>query len=119
MRGSSAPKRFRVRDPQYLAHVRGMHCLLWDRDPCTCGGFTDLGGRPVTEVAHVRSRGAGGGDDQVVPLCGRHHGEQHRIGIRSFENRHGLDLAQVARQMRRRYLEEYVFLAPDQQEDRA
>lgn len=46
---------------------------------------------PVVD-AHVKSRGAGGGRFDVVPLCQGHHDEQHACGIRSFAERYGLDL---------------------------
>ena len=45
-----------------------------------------------TQAAHVRSRGAGGKADVLVPLCVQHHTEQHTVGIRTFESRHNVDL---------------------------
>ena len=99
------PKPVRIRDDAYTAYIRAMPCLLADRDPCTCGGFVDVVSKGYrTEVAHVRSRGAGGGDEQTVPLCHTHHAEAHRIGHKSFEARHGLNLAQSARMLRDTYL---------------
>ena len=74
--------------------VRGLPCLV-----CRA--------RPV-DPAHVRSRGAGGhawiGDPDnpatargnLVPLCRKHHREQHDTGLRSFETKHGLVLAAEA-----------------------
>lgn len=50
-----------------------------------------------TEVAHVRSRAAGGTAAETVPLCREHHREQHDTGVESFEARHGIDLADEAR----------------------
>ena len=52
-------------------------CLTW---PC--------------DVAHVRSRGSGGGDEpeNVMPLCHRHHMEQHTIGIKSFAEKYDLPI---------------------------
>ena len=50
-----------------------------------------------SEAAHVRSRGAGGADDgNLLPLCHTHHCEQHRIGIKSFAAKHGVDLRALA-----------------------
>ena len=49
-------------------------------------------GKVPSEAAHVRSRGAGGGPDDLVPLCSGHHSEQHTAGTKTFEKRHGLDL---------------------------
>ena len=54
----------------------------------------------TSEPAHVLSRGAGGKDDQCVPLCRRHHEEQHARGIESFQERHGLSLDVVRGAMR-------------------
>lgn len=36
--------------------------------------------------AHVKTQGSGGDDieENVIPLCVQHHGEQHNIGIISF-----------------------------------
>lgn len=44
------------------------------------------------QVAHVRSRGAGGSWRDTVPLCLGHHREQHSIGVKTFAKRHCLDL---------------------------
>jgi hypothetical protein len=50
-----------------------------------------------SDVAHVRSRGAGGLDHRnVVPLCHTHHCEQHAVGRRTFERRHNIDLEVLA-----------------------
>jgi hypothetical protein len=40
----------------------------------------------VVDVAHIKSRGSGGTDDEwnLMPLCRKHHTEQHTIGIISF-----------------------------------
>lgn len=54
--------------------------------------------------AHVRTRRNAGAwievDDELVGnlanLCEPHHREQHDAGIRTFERRHGLDLAAIA-----------------------
>jgi hypothetical protein len=45
-----------------------------------------------SEPAHVKSRGAGGGRFDIVPLCHAHHREQHSRGIRTFSKVYGLDL---------------------------
>jgi hypothetical protein len=61
--------------------------------PCLCRGHGALvrcSGDIVD--AHVKTRGSGGGRFDVVPLCDGHHTEQHRIGIRTFAARYGLDL---------------------------
>lgn len=45
------------------------------------------------QVAHVKSRGAGGGDHgNVVPLCAGAHNEQHTAGSKTFAKRWNVDL---------------------------
>lgn len=67
------------------------------RHRCCVPGCANL---PI-ECAHVR-RGTDGGqslkpsDRWTVSLCREHHGEQHRIGERAFEKRHGIDLRGLA-----------------------
>lgn len=57
-------------------------------------------GRRPSDAAHVRSRGAGGtGLGNIVPLCRFHHDEQGRLGIRTFERRHRVDLAEWAQEI--------------------
>ena len=88
--GSRFPKR---RDPAYCAWIRTLPCLLCDN--LAVLDWIDAGkpcGGPV-ECAHVRSRGAGGPDvANTVPLCRKHHRQQHDIGIRSFERIYGISL---------------------------
>jgi hypothetical protein len=100
--------------PEYRKYVRALPCLLRD------GAFmwTPGAALPSTQVshvmrlafsdaAHVRSRGAGGNDEaNLVPLCRDHHQEQHRIGIRSFETRYGLDLKAEAHALWAQYVAE-------------
>lgn len=52
--------------------IRSMPCLV-----CNVKGV---------DVAHVKSRGAGGSDEEfnLFPACRRCHQEQHKIGILSF-----------------------------------
>ena len=47
-------------------------------------------------AAHIVSRGAGGGRFDIVNMCASHHGEQHLIGVKTFEQRYGLDLRRLA-----------------------
>jgi hypothetical protein len=54
-------------------------------------------GRRDIQVAHVRSRGAGGADwANVVGLCPDHHHEQGAQGIESFQRCYEIDLEQLA-----------------------
>ena len=59
--------------------------------PCVvCGSLP-------SENAHVRSRGAGGGAADIVPLCMAHHREQHDAGIETFQERYSINLRDEAR----------------------
>lgn len=61
------------RNPRRLARVRALPCMV-----CHLPG--------PSEVDHIRTRGAGGGDESsnVWPLCCFHHRLRHRIGLRQF-----------------------------------
>lgn len=94
-------KRYRARmraeaaDP-FLNYVRGLRCVVRGCLARRC------------DAAHVRSRGAGGGDEgNRVPICRDHHtlrGDSfHVIGRHSFEDRHGLDLDSIAAEIARSY----------------
>lgn len=52
---------------------------------CACG-------RSPCEVAHIKSRGAGGTVEDTVPLCPLCHRRQHNEGIKTFAAFYGLDL---------------------------
>lgn len=54
-------------------------------------------GRRDIQVAHVRSRGAGGADwANVVALCPDHHYEQGAQGIETFQDCYEINLEQLA-----------------------
>jgi len=42
------------------------------------------------QAAHIKSRGAGGGDhaSNLCPLCWEHHMDQHNLGWARFRGRH-------------------------------
>jgi hypothetical protein len=85
--GSRFPKR---RDPAYCAWIRTLPCLLVGESPFAGARITCAG---RVECAHVRTRGAAGDDrGNTVPLCTRHHRQQHDAGIKSFELFYGLNL---------------------------
>lgn len=82
----------RWRSPSHCNFVRSHECCVPGCDR-----------RPI-EVAHVRI-GSGAGISQkpddflTISLCGGpdgHHSEQHRIGEKSFEKRHGIDMGALA-----------------------
>ena len=56
-------------------------------------------GELPSENHHVRSKGAGGTWENVVPLCARHHRAFHDLGYYTFSNRYGIDLAEVAERL--------------------
>ena len=87
----SVPKPRRIRDPEYLVHVRSMPC-------CVC---THLGERQQTrtEAHHVKTRRSGGGDDTTAPFCGRHHEMFHLIGRKSFLLRFDFDALMYAERL--------------------
>jgi hypothetical protein len=82
---------------------RGGHRFPKRRDPAYClAGRANCAGR--VECAHVKSRGAGGDDHaNTVPLCTRHHREQHRDGIETFQWVCQFDLAAIAADLAERY----------------
>lgn len=47
---------------------------------------------------HVKTRGAGGGDDKVVPMCRAHHTQLDSWGIgqETFQAIYGVDLPKMA-----------------------
>lgn len=104
----SIPKPVRRKDPELLAWIRQQPCLLWGIPEPDCGGMLDVvKKRYASEACHVKSRGAGGDDVQnVVPLCGKHHQEQHRIGIKSFQKRWHINLSAIAKAYDRRFRRE-------------
>lgn len=65
-------------------------CFERDKWRCQeCGRWIAWGedwsnpqGRPVGEMAHIKSRGAGGSDtlDNVRTLCPKCHGDEHNAG---------------------------------------
>lgn len=83
-----------VKCPGHLKWVRGHACLVSGDIDHECFGRI--------EAHHVLTRAAGGGDDQVVPLCSRAHAEGHQIGWKTFEREYIVDLAHVAAELWKR-----------------
>lgn len=65
--------------------IRTLPCLV-------CGNLP-------SQAAHVKSRGAGGLSEDLVPLCHTHHAEQHAIGMGSFMVKIGMDLSMQANRL--------------------
>lgn len=76
--------------------VRAMPCRLSAMSPPLGLGWSAPGCCGDIVVAHVVSRGASGGRFDIIPLCQRHHDEQHACGIETFSRRYGLDLRREA-----------------------
>lgn len=70
---------------EHAETIRALPC-------CVCGA------PPPSDPHHSRSRGAGGTAADLVPMCRAHHREAHDAGRLTFERRHSIDLAAVARQ---------------------
>lgn len=97
--------------------VRNYHSaayVAWIRaQPCAVSGQSGGAGDPIV-AAHVRSRGAGGDWTSVIPLRQSLHDESHRIGVRSFEARHGVRLDALAAGIQARWIEH---AGPDRDEE--
>jgi hypothetical protein len=55
------------------------------------------------EVAHVSRASSGGmglksSDAMTASLCREHHAESHRLGEKTFNAKHGIDLMKIARE---------------------
>ena len=79
---------------KHLDYIRGLPC-------CICGNNIE------TEAAHIRMRdprvgkqspgiGRKPSDEFVIPLCSRHHHEQHRFGERNFWEHIGINPVPIA-----------------------
>lgn len=71
------------------AEIRDMTCFAYG-----CG-FTPC------DPAHVKSRGAGGTYRDIIPLCHRHHQEQHTIGILTFARKYNTTLEEMEEEAKR------------------
>lgn len=85
------------RVPEFLQWLRGRACLINGAD---CEG--------KMEAAHVDYAGGKGmgmkvPDKFCVPLCNKHHTEQHNTGIDTFERRHKTKLLDASREYWRRW----------------
>lgn len=67
----------RIVDEPLLRYVRNsLHCRI-----CY---------QPYPDPAHIKSKGSGGDDIwwNLIPLCRRHHVEQHKIGWQSMSKKY-------------------------------
>jgi len=80
--------------PGHTKWVRGHECLI---APKYAAALHQCSGR--IEAHHVKTRGAGGGDEQVVPLCSSAHQVLHAVGHETFQRTHRIDLALIAKRL--------------------
>lgn len=106
--GVAVPKPRRIREPEYRAWIAELPCLLQGK--WSCDGSMDAAFHLVTECAHVRGKGAGGGDEQCIPLCAKHHrlGKRslHALNVAGFDKEWGTHVRKTARELRQLYLRE-------------
>jgi hypothetical protein len=89
----------KLRDPEYCAWIRTLRCTI----DCGCTNHCDCWGR--IEGAHVKARSVGGVDrGNLVPLCTRHHREQHTLGMQSFQDLYRLHLTSWALRLDAQYV---------------
>jgi len=95
----------KFRDPDYLTWMRRRTCIAFEQAPAVGYGPQHEG---RVQAAHVKSRGAGGVDrGNCIPLCARHHAEQHALGLTSFAAKYGLDLRAEALRLQALYESEH------------
>lgn len=81
---------------------------------CRCVACSDEALRQATppempsksEACHIKARRNNADAANLVPLCRRHHQEQHTTGILSFQQKYFLDLQMLAAALWERYQEE-------------
>jgi hypothetical protein len=83
----------RIECQAHLQFVRGFECVGKAKEPDKCTG--------KIQAHHVISRGAGGGDDETVPMCVYHHERVHK-GRASFEALHGINMKAIAEDLAKR-----------------
>lgn len=84
-------RRAKLREKQFGRHADFIRSLACVAQGSYCKGRI--------EVAHVKSRGAGGTAKDTVPMCWAHHKLQHWLGRDTFERMQGLDLAAIAAEL--------------------
>lgn len=90
----AVPKPEVVRDPDFLKWLHEWPCCV---PSCSCA---------QSDAAHIRNRRDHGDAAMVIPLCRRHHREQHDTGIVTFAAKYGLDLVAKAAWYWARWLSE-------------
>lgn len=98
---SSRTKRYEEQFGPKAEWVRSLDCH-------TCGKWGP------SDPAHMRSRGAGGTSEHLVPLCRVCHMRQHSKGIKTFFREYGVDdHMALAKEYHERWLGRLHDHAPD------
>lgn len=90
-----------------LGHPSGAYVSVFQVDGVWKHGWPpSQGTQVVIDPAHITSRNAGGDDlYNAVSLAHHLHEEQHRIGIRSFQAKYGVDLKEKAKEQTEQWLQ--------------
>lgn len=72
----------RVRSPENIKATKARPCIICAKPP-------------PSDCDHIRTRGAGGGDEleNLMPLCRFHHIQKGRIGIKTFAEKYQLPIS--------------------------
>lgn len=78
----------RERDNKHLDYIRSLPC-------CICGGIDTEAAHIRTAAPHLGKRPTGGAekpsDKWTLPLCHKHHTEQHEMNEMKFWASYGID----------------------------
>ena len=84
----------RITDDAHLKYIRGLPCLLCDDETTTESAHVRYGeGRAGKRLTGLGERPD---DSWTVPLCNKHHADQHTMNEKLFWNGHGVDPVYVA-----------------------
>lgn len=87
------PKRHPVRAPAAFARNFGPQSRLCRRQRCSVPTCLETW---KIEPDHYRQRSSQGHDEHTWPLCWKHHAERHALGLRPFEEKHGVSAEVIA-----------------------
>lgn len=93
---------------EWLRAYGNLERVLWVKaQPCV---VDDASCALAIHNVHVVGDGAGrkADADKIVPMCGAHHDDLHRIGREDFEKLHHVDLPTLAAEYDRTFSEHYT-----------
>ena len=101
---NTKPRRRPRMNPRPDGPVRCEGHLAWIRKRTCCVANADFGPKAIvcdggrSDPHHVKTRGAGGDDSQVVPLCRAHHSQidSWNCGTQTFEAIYKVELLTLA-----------------------